>query len=72
MLKVVVRRKKDTEMGMNASRRDHQRRAESIHCSECNSSSGLYWQGWRAFRSDDPTLDEPPALAFYCPTCAKR
>jgi hypothetical protein len=29
-------------------------------------------RGWRAYRSDDPELDEPPALAFYCPDCAAR
>jgi hypothetical protein len=54
----------------NASGRDHLRKITSIHCAECNSSSGLYWLGWRAFRTDDPELGEPPALAFYCPASA--
>jgi hypothetical protein len=57
----------------NASSRDHQHiRSTSVRCAECTSSSGLYWQGWRALRVDDPEIDEPPALAFYCPTCAER
>lgn len=55
---------------MNASGRDHQRANESIHCLECGISSGLYWHGWRAVRTDDPETGEPPALAFYCPACA--
>ena len=45
---------------------------ESIHCAECKSSSGLYWHGWRGYRTDDPELGEPPAVAFYCPTCSER
>ena len=27
---------------------------------------------WRSYRIDDPTEDEEPALAFYCPVCAER
>ncbi|MGN6796896.1 MAG: hypothetical protein ACTHKS_01970 [Gaiellaceae bacterium] len=54
----------------NASGRDHQRADESINCAECGISSGLYWYGWRAVRTDDPELDESPSLAFYCPACA--
>jgi hypothetical protein len=61
------------EGSVNASSRDRQQqRATSVHCAECTCSSGLYWQGWRAFRVDDPDTDEPPALAFYCPSCAAR
>ena len=45
---------------------------ESIHCAECRCSSGLYWHGWRGYRTDDPELGEPPAVAFYCPTCSER
>jgi hypothetical protein len=47
-------------------------RPESIHCAECKCSSGLYWHGWRGYRTDDPELGEPPAVAFYCPTCSER
>jgi hypothetical protein len=57
---------------LNTSSRDHQRKATTVHCAECRCSSGLYWHGWRAYRTDDPELGEPPALAFYCPTCAGR
>ena len=47
-------------------------RANVAHCAECDCSSGLGWRGWRAYRIDDPELAEPPALAFYCPSCAER
>jgi hypothetical protein len=47
-------------------------RANVTHCAECDCSSGLGWRGWRAYRVDDPELAEPPALAFYCPSCAER
>ncbi len=57
---------------VNAQSRDHQAKARTINCIECGCSSGLYWHGWRAYRTDDPEVDEPPALAFYCPTCAAR
>ena len=57
---------------VDASGRDHRRNRPTICCAECKRSSGLYWQGWRAFRTDDPESGEPPALAFYCPECALR
>jgi len=58
---------------VSAISREHQtKRATSVQCAECDSSSGLYWRGWRAYRVDDPELGEPPAVAFYCPTCAER
>ena len=60
----------EERQSVNASDRGHLRKTAAIHCIECKSSSGLYWQGWRAFRTDDPELSEPPALAFYCPICA--
>jgi hypothetical protein len=56
----------------DASGRDHHRNSTTIHCAERTSSSGLYWQGWRAFRTDEPESGEPPALAFYCPACSER
>jgi len=43
-----------------------------IACRECGRSSGLHWRGWRAYRTDDPEMAEPPALAFYCRACAER
>jgi hypothetical protein len=59
---------------MNASGRNQRhRRTTTIHCAECKTSSGLYWHGWRAYRTDDlETPGDPPALAFYCPSCAHR
>jgi hypothetical protein len=42
-----------------------------VVCVECRRLSDRYWSGWRAYRVDDPELDEPPALGFYCPACAE-
>jgi hypothetical protein len=42
-----------------------------VACVECRRISDPEWSGWRAYRVDDPELDEPPALAFYCPACAE-
>jgi len=56
---------------VNASSRGHQHTA-LLTCQECNRPTDTKWRGWRAYRSDDPELDEPPALAFYCPDCAAR
>jgi hypothetical protein len=51
----------------------HELRAgESVHCQECGRRSDARWRGWRAYRTDDPELDEPPALAFFCPACSRR
>jgi hypothetical protein len=57
---------------VDARSRDRQREANVATCIECQTMSGLRWTGWRAYRVDDPELDEPPALALYCPRCARR
>lgn len=57
---------------MDASSRNVQHEVNVVTCVECGSLSGLRWAGWRAYRVDDPEVDEPPALAFYCPSCASR
>ena len=43
-----------------------------LFCIECGTESAPApsAHGWRGYRCDDPDLDEPPALAFYCPVCA--
>jgi hypothetical protein len=41
-----------------------------VACIECGRPSDARWAGWRAYRVDDPELDEPPTLGFYCPACA--
>ena len=60
---------------------DHQamerRRAtgQDVHvlaCAECPRVSSVSARGWKAFRSDDPEVDEHPRLSFYCPECAER
>jgi hypothetical protein len=50
------------------------RSSDEVHvlaCAECPrvTNSG---RGWKAYRVDDPTEDERPELAFYCPACARR
>ena len=57
---------------MDASDRGIQAKVNVETCVECGCLSGLRWAGWRAYRTDDPELDEPPALGFYCPACAER
>jgi len=48
------------------------RRARTVRCVECGISSGAFWVGWRAYRTDDPELGESPQLGFYCPACSIR
>jgi hypothetical protein len=46
--------------------------AHVLTCAECERvSSPSAWR-WKAYRTDDPELDEPPALAFYCMECSRR
>ena len=59
------------EESVDTGRRGLQR-ADVVVCIECKRTSGLRWQGWRAYRTDDPDLDGPPTLTFYCPTCSER
>jgi hypothetical protein len=57
---------------MSTSSQGRQSRANTVQCVECGASSGLLWRGWCAYRTDDPEQGEPPALAFFCPSCARR
>jgi hypothetical protein len=43
-----------------------------LACAECPRVSSVNARGWKAFRSDDPEVDEHPRLSFYCPECAER
>ena len=43
-----------------------------LACAECPRVSSVNARGWKAFRSDDPEVDEHPRLSFYCPECAGR
>jgi hypothetical protein len=52
--------------------RHEEQLVNTVECRECGISSGAFWIRWRAYRTDDPELNEPPALAFYCPACADR
>jgi hypothetical protein len=48
--------------------------SEDVHvlaCAECPRVSSITARGWKACRTDDPLANEPPALAFYCPDCAR-
>ena len=47
-------------------------RDEGIHvlvCAACPRVSSVTARGWAAHRTDEGELNEPPALAFYCPAC---
>ena len=41
-----------------------------LACAKCGTTATDNAEGWAAFRTD--LDDDPPALAFYCPTCAQR
>jgi len=56
----------------STGKQEQNSRALAVRCTECGSSSGRRWWGWRAYRTDELDLGEPPPLAFYCPTCAER
>ena len=43
-----------------------------LACAECPRVSSVSARGWKAFRTDDPEVDEHPRLSFYCPECAER
>ena len=43
-----------------------------LECVECHAVSDEAARYWRSYRIDDPTEDEEPALASYCPVCAER
>ena len=47
-------------------------KAHIATCAECGCLSSMYWSGWGAYRVDDPSIADPPALAFFCPACALR
>ena len=47
------------------------KRERVVDCVECGCRSEAEWSGWRAYRVDDPELDEPPTLGFYRPACAE-
>ena len=63
-------------MGANesveAGGRGLHQQANLATCVQCRTLSGPHWASWRAYRVDDPELNEPPALALYCPACAER
>jgi len=46
-------------------------RERFVECVECCCRPDAGWVGWRAYRVDDPELDEPQTLGFYCPACAE-
>jgi hypothetical protein len=59
-------------MGSRKGSEDVGERARVVTCACCGCLSGPRWAGWRGYRTDDPELNEPPALAFFCPACAER
>ena len=51
-------------------RSQNQEHADPLICRECGQWSDPESRGWRGYRTDDPEIGEPPAVAFYCPSCA--
>jgi hypothetical protein len=43
-----------------------------LRCAECGLESRPGERGWRGCRTDEPGVDEPPAVAFFCAACAGR
>jgi hypothetical protein len=41
-------------------------------CAQCGCISSPHWVDWGAYRVDEPDSDDPPELAFFCPSCAAR
>ena len=54
-----------------ASRQSY-RLNEPFRCVECRELSSAGAPGWRVYRIDEPETDDLPAVAFYCPLCARR
>jgi hypothetical protein len=49
--------------------------SQDVHvlaCAECPRVSSVTARGWKAYRTDDPEINEPARLSFYCPECARR
>ncbi len=61
-----------TERDANHEQNEGRFRVAPLRCVECGTLSSRHARRWRSYRTDDPTEDEPPALAFYCPACAER
>jgi hypothetical protein len=47
-------------------------RIMSVSCVECKRLPDAGWHLWRAYRTDDPELDEPSTIGFFCPSCSER
>ena len=59
------------ELGeLNARDRQNSHTTSVVYCAQCGTEDRGRWAGWRAYRIDDLELEEPPALAFFCPVCA--
>jgi hypothetical protein len=46
--------------------------AAPLRCAECGLIGRPGQRGWRGCRTDEPGVDEPPAVALFCPDCAER
>ena len=55
---------------LNARDRQNSLTTSVVYCAQCGTEVRGRWAGWRAYRIDDLELEEPPALAFFCPACA--
>jgi hypothetical protein len=71
-MRCAVARQRRSSAGMSEWREQRVReQVRLVACLECGDQSDAGWSGWQAHRVDDPELDEPPTLGFYCPACAE-
>jgi hypothetical protein len=57
---------------VDASDKDSREGVNVVTCTACGCQSGLRWEGWRAYRVDEPERGGPPTLVFYCLACAQK
>ena len=43
-----------------------------VACAECGRESDPLWRGYRACRIDEPSTNDEPTFAFFCPDCTQR
>jgi len=62
------RDRNDPAVKIDRAANDH---GHVLGCVECLGVTTTA-RGWKAYRYDDPEMDEPPKLALSCPECAER
>ncbi len=52
--------------------RQSYRRSGPLVCAQCGDISPPRAPGWHGYRTDEPSTDDVPNIAFYCPFCVAR